>query len=159
MFMSLSSNSQDTAAYKQSRSENKFIYQQHTIKIFAGQRICLQTSNDFGKLEGMKVFDSSKTSVTKGENSASLTVVDQNEEKSLCIDFSVKKSSDGKTTTFLIVNNPFKGMLTYKAKIYSKLTNNYEETSIGFLLQGISGVESWPFELMDIILYDFGVAK
>ena len=86
-------------------------------------------------------------------------VMKQNDELNICINLNVVKDSDGKLQTVLIVNNPYKGTMSYKAKVFSQKQNEYIETSIAEVLHGISGIELWPYPINDFILYDFTVSE
>lgn len=149
--------SQDSTAYKFGIAENKVIYSGSTIKIFAGQKISISADNKTGKLGSLKLIDSGRTQIIN-MNLIS-RVLQQNGEKNISIDFNIIQQDDGKSHSFLIVNNPYKEALTYKAKIYSRRDNSYIETSIWDVSPGISGIEHWPYPIADIILYDFSLKK
>lgn len=148
---------QDSVAYKTTISNNTFVYSGNTIKIFSGQRISISAINTNGRLENLTLLD---TGISRIESANFVNVmIRQNAEKDICIDFNVVRQEDGKFNTYLIVNNPFKKNLRYKAKIFSTRINDYEETSIWDVEPGISGVEHWPYSISDIILYDFVIKK
>ena len=157
MLTALGSYAQDPVAYKITISNNTFVYSGNTIKIFSGQRISVSAVNNNGKLENISLLDTGRTKI----ESANIinVLLQQNAEKNICIDFNIVRQEDGKPNTFLIVNNPFKKALAYKAKIFSKQINDYEETSIWDVEPGISGVEHWPYAISDIILYEFVIKK
>ena len=128
---------QDSAAYKTTKNERKSIFHHNTIKIFSGQKILIKATGKLGKLQDMELLNITQSKINDSQD-PSIVVADQSEEKSLSIDLKVVKKIDGSINTIMIVNNPYQGMLTYKAKKYSQMTNNYEEIAVGNLLPGIS---------------------
>lgn len=136
------------------KEENKYVFEGNVIKIFAGQRIIVSTSNKTGKLSGLKLMDSSSTKLLEFSKMP-VYIMSQNSQKKICIDFNILKDDSGSPMTILLVNNPYKGTLSYKARIFSRKSNQYVETSIMDVFSKLSGVESWPYEINDIILYDF----
>lgn len=140
--------SQDLEAYTTSQSGNRIIYSGHTIKLFAGQRITISQN-----VNQLTLIDTARSRIV--DMNFMPRILEQNAEKNICLDFNIVAGEDGKPNTILLVNNPFKDTLTYKAKIYSSKTNSYEETSIWDVSPGVSGLEHWPYAIGDIILYDF----
>jgi len=150
--------SQDTATFKVGKTENKFVYSQNTIKIFKGQRISIKSSNSNGQLIELQLVDTTESKIAS-PSKLGLNVLQQNNERNITIDFNTIQLDDGKVATYLIVNNPYKGTLTYKAKFFSRRTNEYIETSIYPVSPGISGIETWPYSITDLILYDFTIKE
>lgn len=159
MFVRTLSFSQDSLAYQLNTPENRFIYSKNTIKLFINQRYSVKTKDDDGKIEIEKISDSTQSNIT-GLNFGSV-LFKQNSEKNICIDFNVvdDENSRSKFESVLIINNPFKNTLKYKAKIFSNKDGGYIETSVWDVKPGISTIETWPYKIYDIILYDFALTK
>ena len=145
---------QDPTSYKINKQENKYVFSENSIKIFDGQRIFISTKNQTGRLEGLKLVDTAESKI-KDYSKLMTYVLRQNGEKNICIDVNIVIDDNKKSQTVLIVNNPYKGTMSYKAKIFSKKENDYIETSIANVEPGISGIELWPYPITDFILYDF----
>jgi len=146
--------SQDILAYKADKETNKFIYGENTVKIFAGQRITITFSNK----KALKLLDQEKSNLTDFSN-ASTSMLKQNSEKNIVVDYNIVKLDDGKLMTFLIVNNPYKKPLSYKVKMYSQKTNTFVDTDVLDVQSGISGLENWPYPISSFVLYDFTVKE
>ncbi|MFT3911372.1 MAG: hypothetical protein QM737_18260 [Ferruginibacter sp.] len=157
MFVSLFSFCQDSMAYKLKTLENGFIYSKNTIKLYINQRYSIKTKEIDGKIEIEKLLDSTQSHITD-LNYVSL-LPKQNAGKNICIDFNVldDENSRSKYKTVLIVNNPYKEALSYKAKIFSNKAGGYIETSVLDIRPGISAIETWPYKIYDIILYDLSI--
>jgi hypothetical protein len=154
-FLTLLSFSQNNSFEKIEKAANRFIYTGNVIRIFDGQRICILSEKDAddGSLKNFQLADSGSSRFGSAEE-VMTNVVRQNNEKNICIDYKIVPDKNRKST-YLVVNNPYKQTLYYKAKIFSVKTNTYVETSIYPVEPGISGIEHWPYAIDDIVLYDF----
>jgi hypothetical protein len=149
--------SQDTTSFNIGKTENKFVYSQNTIKIFKGQRISVKSISSKGQLNELQLVDTTESKIVS-HSKLGLNVLQQSNEANITIDLNTIEQ-DGKTITYLIVNNPYKGTLTYKAKFFSRRSNDYIETSIYPISPGIYGIETWPYPIADLILYDFTIKE
>jgi hypothetical protein len=144
------------SVYKISEENNRIVYN-NVIKLFPGQKCLIIPTVTSGIIEKFELFTNEKSDLNSRSdiNKRVLEIYQKKivKENQLYIEFNI--INENGMNSFLLVNNPFKINLIYKAKIYSKKTKAYEETSIIPILSGITGVEHWPYKIDEIILYDF----
>jgi len=143
---------------KADRAENKVVYKKKFIKIFAGQKIHLSSSKSSGKLNDICLLDSLKSEIQDFQN-MSATLERHNSEKQICIDFNQILPVNEKSMTVLLVKNPYRKRVTYKARIYSPEKKRFVNTDVLPIMPGISAVITWPFPVSSVILYHFKVSK
>jgi hypothetical protein len=143
--------SQVCKARKTSRSENQYVYKGGVIKIFSGQRIQVATSNTDGRLKGMRLKDSSRSQITDFRNMSSI-IEQHNAVQNICIDLNVIKPENSDSITVLLIKNPYKKRLYYKARIYSPVKKKFVRAHVLPVVPGLSGVITWPYPVSAIII-------
>ena len=118
------------------KEENKFVYS-NSIKLFLGDSINVVTENIDFNLTGFSIADSISDST-----------------KTITISFVYDKFGIN-NASLLKVSNPFTKQLSYQAKIRTKPSSKYSDTSIVPVFPKIYGIEMWPYKIESIILYDF----
>lgn len=145
--------SQDTMLYKVDSAQNKFVYKDNTIKLFAGQQIIVSARQGSEKIKSFKLKKIDTSTITDGN--LILNILKHSDKENLCIDFNVVKDSSGKWSTILVVRNPYGKKLGYKAKMFNTRSNSFVSTSIWDVQPRVVGLEHWPYAIPSIILYDF----
>jgi hypothetical protein len=145
--------SQDSTIYKSTMRSNKFIYDENSIKIYAGQELSISYKIEENNIKNLKLNSVEKSNILD-LNDVSKAVLRVNSDSNLVIICKIVKEEDDSYMTFLIVNNPFGKSLKYKAKYFSRNLGEYKETDVLEIKPGISGIENWPFAIADFILYD-----
>jgi hypothetical protein len=143
-------------ASKSSRQSNKVVYKGRVIKIFNTQKIHLYAKDKIGRMKNISLIDTLKSEITDFR-SMSYTIEHHSAEKNICLDFKQIEPEPGKIISVLLFKNPYKGKITYKAKIYSEKAGRFVKTEVLPVMPGLTGVMTWNEPVSAVILYRFKI--
>jgi hypothetical protein len=143
---------QNANVRKASRANNHVVYKKKVVKLFAGQRASLSFSKSKRKLNKLELTDSTTSLVTDFQN-INATIQELNTHKQICIDYNYLENERRQPMTVLLVHNPTRTVLFYKAKIYSTEKHKYVKTKVLPVMPGLTGVETLTFYSPSVILY------
>lgn len=149
---------QSRKAFKGNKQTNSIIYKRGTIKLFAGQRVTLLSPTITGKLKEITLQDTSR-SVIKDFGNMSTAIEQLNSEKNICIDFNTIFPEEGKAMTVLLIKNPYRKRMTYKARIYSTAKGRFIKANVLPVMPGISGIITWQESVSPVLIYGLRVSK
>ena len=141
-----------------SPKRNKVVYRHKKVKLFEGQLVHISTLNSATRLQGLALIDSTRSNISDIQEMSN-TIIRHNAEPTLSIDMKVIYPEPGKALTVLLLKNPFKKKLSYKARIYSPNKKRYIRTAVLPIMPGVSGVQTWTFPVSSIIVYKFKLSK
>jgi hypothetical protein len=144
--------------YKTTKSENHFVYRRGKIKLFSGQRIIVSSPSQAGRLKHIALIDTAGSHITNLLEMSS-TIEHHNAEKHICIDVNQITTPDGNPMTVLLIKNPYRKRLTYKAKILTAEKKRFTKTDVLPIIPGLSGIITWPYPVTSVILYKFRVSR
>jgi hypothetical protein len=61
--------------------------------------------------------------------------------------------------TVLLIKNPYRKRLTYKAKIYSPAKGRFIKANVLPVMPGISGIITWQEAVSTVLIYRLKVSK
>jgi hypothetical protein len=159
---SLSTFAQLDSIYNLSKEDSKIVYS-NTIKVFLGQKCLITPITISGKITKFELISSNLSDLKSMADISkrALEIYGKSivKENQLYVEFNLVIEKQSGTNSVLIVNNPWDRSIIYKAKIFNKKNKSYEETSINRILPGTAGIETWPYEIESIILYDFSFTE
>ena len=141
---------------KATRQTNKVLYHGKTLKVFSGQKAQFQVNRKIGRMKNIVLLDTMKSAIQDMKTMTSV-IENHNREQNVCIDFSTIEHVAGKSLAVLLIKNPFKGRITFKAKIYSDEKKRFVKTNVLPAMPGITGILTWSEPIDSIILYKFRI--
>ena len=117
---------------------------QGSINIIAGEKLYIEADDSEDKLSNMKVVDS----------------IDK-QNKTILVEFRQEKmkEKEGVWLMTFMINNPYKRMLKFKAGIHPAGKDKFYKTSICPIPPGGSNYETWPYPIVQLVLFDFELVK